>query len=116
MFDLRCVAAPLLDARSVRAADMAIVDTVWGALARFNAPYHGRRRRSVDFRHFDTVVIALLRGLEVAFVWLIAALAALTGLLVVIGAWLLRRLWWLLWQTTLLVWVSVLPALGRVIG
>lgn len=94
---------------------MAMVDTVWGALARFNTPYRRSERCGGRERDFDNAAAAV-RGLQLACAWLIALSWALAGMLAAVGLWLLRWGLWLLWQTALLVWFRLLPALATLIA
>ncbi len=83
---------------------MAISDTVWERLARFNAPHRRRRRRrrgGFGVRLLDGAA-AVLRGLGLLCVALIIGLNALARLLIPVARWLGR-----------FVWFRLLPALGR---
>src|SRR5260370_20778644 len=72
------------------ATRMAIADTVWERLARFNAPHRGRSRRQAGLHVSDGAAQAL-RGLGLACVWLIVGLSAIANLLTVLGVWLGRH-------------------------
>src|SRR5216684_6378792 len=78
-FSLWCVAAPIPDVSRGRATSMAIADTVWERLTRFNVPGRRRRRRGgLGVRLLDGGA-AVLRGLGLLCVALIVGLTALAG-------------------------------------
>ena len=94
---------------------MAIADTVWERLTRFNVPHRRRRRRgSLGLRLLDGSA-TVLRGFGLVCVALIVALNALAGLLIPVVGWLGRSTLWLLRQLGLVVWFWLLPALGRLV-
>src|SRR5437773_2117401 len=84
---------------------MAIADTVWERLTRFNAPHRRRRRRrgGIGVRLLDGAM-AVLRGLGLLCVALIIGVSALARLLIPVVRWLGR-----------FVWFRLLPALGRLV-
>src|SRR6266567_2917139 len=83
---------------------MAIADTVWERLTRFNAPHRRRRRRGgIGVRLLDGAA-AVLRGLGLLCVALIIGVSALARLLIPVVRWLGR-----------FVWFRLLPALGRLV-
>jgi hypothetical protein len=70
---------------------MAIADTVWERLARFNAPHRGR-----DGVPYLDGAAAVLRGLALVCVAAIVAVSALARMLMPVVLWLGRNLLWLL--------------------
>ena len=84
---------------------MAIADTVWQRLARFNAPHlpDGARLRDGG--------AAALRGLALVGAWIAVCLSALLMLLAPLGLRLLGGGWRLLRRLARLVWFRLLPAL-----
>src|SRR5713226_9099250 len=105
-FSLWCVAAPIPDVSRGRATSMAIADTVWERLARFNVPRRRRRRRrgGLGVRLLDGAA-ALLRGLGLLCVALIVGFSALARVLI-------RAVGWLGRSIGRFVWLWLLPALG----
>src|SRR6266852_9444413 len=93
---------------------MAIADTVWERLTRFNVPHRRRRRHrgGLGVRLLDGAA-AVLRGLGLLCVALIVGLTALAGVLIPAVHWLGRSSLWLSWQLGLFLWFWLLPALGR---
>ncbi len=88
---------------------MAIADTVWERLARFNVPRRRRRRRrgGLGVRLLDGAA-ALLRGLGLLCVALIVGFSALARVLI-------RAVGWLGRSIGRFVWFWLLPALGWLI-
>src|SRR6266568_5164423 len=86
---------------------MAIADTVWERLTRFNVPHRRRRRRrgGLGARLLDGAA-AVLRGFGLVCVALIVGLNALAGVLVPAIGWLGRSI-------GRFVWFWLLPALWR---
>ena len=84
---------------------MAIADTVWQRLARFNAPHLG------DGDRFRGGAAAALRGVRLVCVWVVVCLSALLILLAPLGLWLLGGGWWLLRRLARLIWFRLLPGL-----
>jgi membrane peptidoglycan carboxypeptidase len=90
---------------------MAIADTVWERLARFNAPY--RRNGGPGPRSYGN---AALRVIASAGEWLLAGLQVLSALLATVGLLLGRVLFWLLRALGRLLWYRVLPFSGRALA
>jgi len=95
---------------------MAIADTVWERLTRFNVPHRSARRRrgALGVRLLDGGA-AVLRGLGLFCVALIIGFNALLAVLIPAVGWLGRTILWLSWQLGLFLWFWLLPALGRLV-
>ena len=94
---------------------MAIADTVWERITRFNVPRRRRRRRGgLGMRLLDGGA-AVLRGLGLLCVALIVGCSALGNALMPVVRWLGRSALWLLRQLGLFVWFWLLPALARLV-
>ncbi len=93
---------------------MAIADTVWERLARFNAPLHRDRRDSGERLREGAVVAG--RWLVLGGLWLLVGLSLLAGLLAQTGRWLAPRCLRLLRLCGRFAWSRLLPALGWLIA
>ncbi len=93
---------------------MAIADTVWERLARFNAPQRkgGPGRSKERYRSRATKA---LHALGLACLWLAACLSTLADVLVPVGLWLLKRTYRLLRAVARFGWFRGLPALGNLL-
>jgi membrane peptidoglycan carboxypeptidase len=93
---------------------MAIADTVWERLARFNAPLHRRDREGRE--RLQWAAAAAVRWLVLASLWLLVGLSALMRLLVRLGVWLMPRCRRVLRSCGRFAWAWLVPALAWLVA
>ena len=93
---------------------MAIADTVWERLARFNAPDRSSRRdrRGSDSEYLQEIGALVLRVIVLAGLWLLVGLSALARTLSLVWVWLAPHLLRGLRALGIVAWRRVLPTIG----